>query len=301
MRRGGAPTGRLLIPAIAVGSVLILGGCGTRIETAFIYFPSREIFLTPAALGVPFEEVRFRAADGVHLHGWFVPAREEEGGTPPGPAPTLVWFHGNGGNLSHRVENIALLRESLRAHIFIFDYRGYGLSEGSPSEDGTYRDAEGAVRYVLSRRDVAGDRVVLFGRSIGASVAVEEALRRPPAGLILESPFTSIAEMARHHYLLPLGPLLKTRYDTLAKIGKVRVPLLILHGDRDHIVPLRMGRTVFEAAPEPKDFYVIRGAGHNDTYVTGGGPYFLRLKSFLEDLFRGGERSPSPTPAPDGP
>ncbi|MEE8109552.1 MAG: alpha/beta hydrolase, partial [bacterium] len=264
------------------------------------YFPSREIFLTPDAFGVPFEEVRFPSADGVSLHGWFVPAREAAnkgpGGPPSTPAPTLVWFHGNGGNLSHRVENIALLQAKIRANIFIFDYRGYGLSQGSPSEEGTYRDAEGAIRYVLSRNDVDDRRVVLFGRSIGGPIAIEEALRRSPAGLILESPFTSVAAMAQKLFLIPLGRFLKTKYDALSKIGRIRVPLLILHGDRDEIVPFGMGKTLFEAARAPKDFYVIRGAGHNDTYIAGGDPYFLRLRSFVEELFRdGGKPPPSPT------
>ncbi|MFQ5914490.1 MAG: alpha/beta hydrolase [Nitrospinota bacterium] len=286
------------VPVIVATFWVMLGGCGTRFEHFFIYFPTREIFLTPAALGVPFEEVRFAAADGVSLHGWFVPAREGNGESSSPPAPTLVWFHGNGGNLSHRVENIAVLREKVRASIFIFDYRGYGLSEGSTSEEGTYRDAEGAVRYLLSRKDVDAGRLVLFGRSLGGSVAVEEALRQPPAGLILESPFTSIADMARHHYFLPLGPLLKTKYDTLSKITKIRAPVLILHGDRDAIVPLRMGKAVFQAAPEPKDFYVIKGADHNDTYVSGGEPYFLRLKTFVEHLFSDGG---NPSATQDGP
>jgi fermentation-respiration switch protein FrsA (DUF1100 family) len=282
--------------------VLIWGGFGTNIENFFIYQPSREIFLTPAELGVPFEEVRFPSPDGPTLHGWFVAGRQN----PRGPLPTLLWLHGNGGNLSHRAENIALLHEKLAANVFIFDYRGYGLSEGKPSEEGTYTDAEGAIRYLLSRKDVDENRIVLFGRSLGASVAITEALRRPPAGLILDSPFTSIVDMAKRIFFIPLGPLIRTKYDNVAKIGKVRVPILLLHGDQDEIVPFWMGETVFEAAPEPKDFYRIRGATHNDTYVAGGEPYFRRLQEFIDDLFSGdGKRPPStpasPTPGSDAP
>ena len=273
--------------------LLMLGGCREQVERFFIYHPTREIFLTPGALGVAFEDVHFEASDGVKLHGWFVPARAGGPGAPggaggAGETPTLIWFHGNGGNLSHRVENIALLHQKVAANIFIFDYRGYGRSEGTPSEEGTYRDAEGAVRYLLSRKDVDEDRLIHFGRSLGASVALEEALRRPPAGMILESPFTSVGAMAQKLYLLPIGRFLKTRYDNLSKIKKFRLPLLVLHGDRDGIVPLSMGRALFEAANDPKDFYVIKGAGHNDSYVTGGEAYFRRLASFIQKLFKTG-------------
>ena len=287
-RPGGAKRFSLRNPAVrfslyAVVLLLILGSCRDRIERFFIYHPAREIFLTPGDRGVVFEDVRFKASDGVKLHGWFVPARA--GGTAAGRAPTLIWFHGNGGNISHRVENIALLHQKVAANVFIFDYRGYGRSEGTPSEEGTYRDAEGALRYLLSRKDVDGDRLVHFGRSLGASVALEESLRRPPAGLILESPFTSIGAMAKALYVVPIGRYMKTKYDNLSKIKKIRLPLLVLHGDRDGIVPFPMGKALFDAANDPKGFYVIQGAGHNDTYAAGGEAYFQRLDAFIRKLF----------------
>ena len=275
------PAVRLSLYAVVL--LLILGSCVERIERFFIYQPAREIFLTPGDRGVPFEDVRFQASDGVKLHGWFVPARA--GGTAAGRTPTLTWVHGNGGNLSHRVDNIALLHQKVTANVFIFDYRGYGRSEGTPSEEGTYRDAEGAVRYLLSRKDVDRDRLVHFGRSLGASVALEETLRRPPAGLILESPFTSVGAMAKKLYVVPIGRYMKTKYDNLSKIKKIRLPLLVLHGDRDGIVPFSMGKTLFEAANGPKAFYVIQGAGHNDTYAAGGEAYFQRLDAFIRKLF----------------
>ena len=260
---------------------MVLTGCREAIERYFIYFPTREIFLTPETHNVPFEDVEFTAGDGVTLHGWFIPAGKEGSGAPP----TLVWFHGNGGNLSHRVTNITLLRHHVRTNIFIYDYRGYGRSEGVPSESGIYRDGEAAVRYLLTRTDVDSGRLVYFGRSLGASVALQEALRHPPAGIILESPFISIAAMAQKLYGLPLGRFLLTRYDNESKIRRLRLPLLVLHGDRDQIVPLKMGRALFDMANEPKDFYVIKGAGHNDTDVTGGVIYFRRLESFILELF----------------
>jgi hypothetical protein len=244
------------------------------IERSFIYFPERELIGDPADFGLPFDDVSFTAGDGVRLHGWFAPG---ESGV------TWLWCHGNAGNISHRLENLRLLHDELGVSVFIFDYRGYGRSEGSPSEEGTYRDAEAALAHVLSRPDVDPERIVYFGRSLGAAVAVELATRRPPFALILESPLPSIAELARHHYpFLPVGGLLRTKYDSLSKIGRVRVPLLVLHGDQDEVIPFEAGRKLFEAANEPKRFYAIRGAGHNDTYIVGGREYFRALREFVE-------------------
>ena len=244
------------------------------LERSFIYFPERELIGGPADFGLPFDDVSFAAGDGVRLHGWFAPG---ESGV------TWLWCHGNAGNISHRLENLRLLHDELGVGVFLFDYRGCGRSEGSPSEEGTYRDAEAALAYVLSRLDVDPERIVYFGRSLGAAVAVELATRRPPCALILESPLPSIAELARHHYpFLPVGALLRTKYDSLSKIGKVRVPLLVLHGDQDEVIPFESGRKLFEAANEPKRFYTIRGAGHNDTYIVGGRDYFRALREFVE-------------------
>ncbi len=244
-------------------------------EKRLIFYPSRTIIATPADEGLAYDDVTFTTSDGVRLNGWFVPGK-------PGSA-TLLWFPGNAGNISHRVENIKLLHNLLGIHVFIFDYRGYGRSGGRVSEEGTYRDAEAAYRYLRSRQDLDPSKMVFFGRSLGAAVAVETALKTRCAGLILESPFTSIREMANH--VVPLiGFLFRTRYDSLSKIKKLHVPLLILHGDRDEIVPFSMGRRLFEAANEPKEFYTIRGAGHNDTYIVGGIAYFEALGRFIEKV-----------------
>jgi fermentation-respiration switch protein FrsA (DUF1100 family) len=274
------------------------------LEHSFIYFPERELIGDPADFGLPFDDASFAASDGVRLHGWFVPGaggsveqsnigtelRSEavplfQGSNVPA-APggvTWLWCHGNAGNISHRLENLRLLHDELGVGVFLFDYRGYGRSEGSPSEEGTYRDAEAALAYVLSRSDVDAERIVDFGRSLGAAVAVELATRRPPFALILESPLPSIAELVRHHYpFLPVGGLLRTKYDSLSKIAKVRVPLLVLHGDWDEVIPFEAGRKLFEAANEPKRFYTIRGAGHNDTYIVGGREYFRALREFVQ-------------------
>lgn len=246
-------------------------------EKRLIFYPERTIWTTPADRRLSYEDVFFQTSDGVRLNGWFVPGN--------GKSATLLWFHGNAGNIADRVDNIALLHDRLGISIFIFDYRGYGRSEGSVSEEGTYRDAEAALAYLRSRKDVDPAKIVFFGRSLGAAVAVELAAKEPCAGLILESPFTSVKEMADSAFpLFPVGFFFKTKYDALSKIKQVKVPVLILHGDRDEIVPFSMGRRIFEAANEPKMFFTIQGAGHNDTYQMGGGRYLRALERFIEEV-----------------
>ena len=251
----------------------VFGACG--LENRMIFFPSTPLERTPADVGLLYEEVFFAAQDGVRLHGWFIPHSAAK--------TTLVWFHGNAGNIGHRVENIRLLHELVQVNIFIFDYRGYGLSGGRPSEAGTYLDGAAALELVARKMGSPQPPSVLFGRSLGAAVAVEMAIRFPTDGLILESPFLSIREMARVIFpRLPIGPLLTTRYDVHEKIKNIKVPLLVLHGDRDDIVPFQHGQMIFEAAPEPKKFFKIAGAAHNDTYGVGGPDYFRQLKDFID-------------------
>ncbi len=264
-----------LLVAGFLGVTMILG-----LEKFDLYLPVRTIEATPHAEGVAYEDVWFPASDGMRLHGWLVPA--------PDARITILWFHGNAGNISHRVTNIKYLHQLLHVNVFIFDYRGYGRSAGHRfdlSEPATYRDGEGAVAYLRSRKDLASTRLVYFGRSLGAAVALELARREPPAGLILETAFTSIAEMARIVApFLPFPGLLRTKYDNLAKIPAVRVPLLMLHGDQDDIVPFSLGRRLFEAANPPKSFYAVPGAHHNDIYIVGGEPYFQAWGRFLKGL-----------------
>ena len=250
--------------------------CACGIEQRMIYHPSASIESTPGQAGLDFEDLFFTTRDDVRLNGWFIPHPEARS--------TLVWFHGNAGNVSHRVENIKLLHDQVKVNIFIFDYRGYGRSEGHPSEEGTYLDGEAAIELIRKKLGAdAEKKIVLFGRSLGAAIAAEMATRFASQGLILESPFISIAEMARVMFpLLPIGPFLQTRYDVREKIRKLKVPLLVLHGERDEIVPFEHGRTVFDAAPEPKTFFAIAAASHNDTYTMGGETYFRQLKRFID-------------------
>jgi len=241
----------------------------------FIYYPDAHLEATPSDFGMAYEDARFTAADGTALHGWYVPGRRVE---------TLVWFHGNAGNISHRLDNLRLLHELVGVRVLIFDYRGYGASDGSPSEAGLYADARGALSYLRSRADVDQRRVVYFGRSLGSAVAVDLAVDEPPLGLILETPFTSVREMASRLLPGPLRAIVPSMFDNLAKIRAIGPSKLFIHGDKDDLVPYEQGRRLYEAARPPKAFFTIRGAGHNDTYVVGGERYFRQIEKFLDGL-----------------
>jgi fermentation-respiration switch protein FrsA (DUF1100 family) len=219
---------------------------------SLLYQPSREILRTPAR----FEDVSPRTEDGVRLHGWWIPAS--------GPAVGHVLYcHGNGGNVGDRVPHFALL-SAAGFDVFAFDYRGYGRSGGRASERGTYRDARAACEALLRRDDVDAARVLYLGESLGGAVALELSVELPPAGLILQSTFTSVRDLARLHYPFIPRPVVPDAYPSLRLIRRLRAPLLVLHGDRDSIVPLSHGRALFEAAPDPKRIQVFAGAAHND-------------------------------------
>jgi len=246
-------------------------------ERRYLYFPDKELVLTPDRYGIPYEDVTFQTEDGLNLHGWFVQGEKDR--------PVVLFCHGNAGNISHRINNLGYFRQ-LGLSVLIFDYRGYGRSEGSPSEEGLYRDGRAALAWLKSR-GWAKNRTVYFGRSLGAGIALQLAIEVPPAGLVLETPFTSLAAMGRHHYPILqffLGWLLNDRYDNLSKIASLRSPLLIFQGDRDTIVPEKMARALFEKAGEPKEFHLIQGADHNDTYDVGGEAYWEVWKEFLEGI-----------------
>jgi len=244
-------------------------------EKGIVFFPDPHLIGTPADFGLQYEEVWFTAADGVKLHGWWV---------PKAGAPVWLWFHGNAGNISHRLENIKLLVEEVGVQVFIFDYREYGKSQGRISREGTFKDAAAAHRYVIASRGHPGSEVILFGRSLGTALATDLAVKNPCRALILESPFTNSQEMARLFapFLFDWRP--RVPYDNLGKIGYVRAPVMVIHGANDEIIPVDMGRRVFGAASEPKDLYIIPGAHHNDTYLVGGRTYVQRLRDFIHKV-----------------
>lgn len=249
------------------------------LDRFFLYFPERNLISRPDQTGIDYEEVSITAADGVRLHGWLVPGRRDV---------VWIWFHGNAGHIGHRLDNLWLLHRNVGPTVLLFDYRGYGRSDGKPSERGLYVDAQAALDFVRSHEATRGKRVVYFGRSLGSAVAVDLALRSPPDGLILESPFMSTVEMAKRFYRFIPSPLvrllIRSRLDTASKIPGVNAPLLILHGDRDPVVPIDAGRELYNRANQPKRFARIRGAGHNDTYAVGGDGYWKALSDFLDSV-----------------
>ncbi len=253
-----------------------MGGLALFFEKRLIYFPSRGYEVTPVGLGLPYEDVRLVAEDGVRLQAWYLPV-------PQARWVTLL-SHGNAGNIAHRLDRALLLQSRLRSSVLLYDYRGYGASEGSPDEAGTYRDAHAAYRFLAEEKKIPADRIVLFGESLGSAVSLELALSRPAAALVLEAPFTSLPDMARTTIFAPLAPLIRTRYESLARIRRLRIPLLVLQGDHDEVVPPAQGRRLFDAAPGRKRYFAIPGAGHNDTYLIGGDAYWHAISDFLEGV-----------------
>ncbi|OQY50967.1 MAG: hypothetical protein B6240_00550 [Desulfobacteraceae bacterium 4572_87] len=259
---------------ISLAGVVIFICFYSQIENFFVFHPQTELDMTPDRMNLRHESITFKATDGTKLHGWFFPLPRE--------SPVMLFCHGNAGNISHRLHNIReLLKQGFQ--VFIFDYRGYGKSNGRPSREGVFLDGLAAYDCLRNRLGIPPDRIVLFGRSLGAAVATEIAVQRQANKLILESAFTSTKAMARTMPLFALlSPFLPAHYNNLEKIKDIAIPKLIIHGNRDEIIPFTMGEQLFEAAPEPKAFYAIEGAGHNDTWVIGDSKYFQTLKQFTQ-------------------
>jgi len=242
-------------------------------ERKGIYFPTRKIRLTPKEMGLEFEDVYFSSSDGIRLNGWYIPARESKA--------TILFCHGNAGNISHRIE-VLYLFSKLGLNIFIFDYRGYGRSQGNPSEEGLYLDAQAAYKYLIEKRNLKEESIVVYGKSIGANVAVELCSKVKTAALISESAFTSALEMGKKIFpFLPLKWLISIKFDALSKIKDITVPKLIIHSKDDRIIPFKHGRKLFEAAPEPKEFYPMRG-GHNEALFLAKEDFVNKIDIFLQ-------------------
>ena len=241
-------------------------------QDRMLYFPERGILTTPKDNGLEYEEVSFTTGDNVTISGWYVPSENERG--------VLLFCHGNAGNISHRMESIGVFH-CLGLSVLIFDYRGYGNSGGRPSEKGTYRDAEAAWQYLIDVKRKSPDRIILFGRSLGAAIAAECARKHNPAGIILESGFLSVPEMGVHHYpWIPVRLLSKFNYATGDKIKSVTCPKLIVHSPDDEIVPFEHGRKLFEKVGQPREFLQIKG-GHNEGFLISGDLYVKGLEKFL--------------------
>jgi len=235
---------------------------------SLLYFPSREIHETPAAVGLAFRDLAIETGDGERLHAWWIPT-----GSPS--LGHVLLCHGNAGNIGDRVPHAELL-SAAGFDVLLFDYRGYGRSTGRPDERGTYRDARAARGALLHQPDVDASRILYLGESLGGAVALDLALEHPPRGLVLQSTFTGVRDMARLHYRLVPRALVPDAYSSLGRIRGLRAPLLILHGERDEIVPPSHGRALLEAAPEPKRMHVFPDVGHND-FVPLAGPAYAEV------------------------
>jgi fermentation-respiration switch protein FrsA (DUF1100 family) len=263
-----------------LGLIFLLGVCFylfySKIENFFVFFPQSHLDQKPEDLHLKYKEVFFDTEDGRKLHGWLFPLPEK--------SPLILFFHGNAGNISHRLDNVRLLLNQ-GLSVFIFDYRGYGKSTGRPSEKGLYRDGIAAYDHLVREEHITSENIVLFGRSLGAAVAVDIALKREVKALILESAFTSTKDMAKTMFLFGLlAPVLPPNYNNLKKIVRIDVPKLIIHGTEDNIVPYSMGEKLFDASKAPKIFFPIEEAGHNDTYFVDQRKYFKTFATFAKDL-----------------
>jgi fermentation-respiration switch protein FrsA (DUF1100 family) len=243
--------------------------------------PGRGLDATPGDIGLAWDDVYIDTADGERLHGWYVPA-------PAGHARgVLLFFHGNAGNISHRLDSLAIFHQ-LRLDVLIVDYRGYGRSTGKPTEAGTYRDAQAAWDYLRQVRGVAADRIVVFGRSLGGAVGAWLASQLPPdetpAAVIIESSFSSGADMARRLYpIFPARLLTRLKYPVVDYAARLRCPLLVVHSRDDEIIPYAMGRAIFEAAPQPKTFLELSG-DHNAGFLISRAEYTAGLEAFLGEV-----------------
>lgn len=262
-----------ILALLALGYGLLAGMMFLN-QGRLIYLPSTQVTATPADAGLAFEDVELRTEDGVRLHGWFVPGPRPE-------APVLLFLHGNAGNIGHRLHSLRQFHE-LGLAVLIIDYRGYGRSTGRPHEEGTYLDARAAWDHLVEARGVAPERVVVFGRSLGAAVAADLANRVDAGAVILESAFTSAADLGAHHYpWLPVRLLLRHEYDTLQRVGAIRSPLLIAHSRDDELVPFSDAERLQKAAGDAR-LLPMQG-GHNDGFRVSAEGYRKGMARFLRE------------------
>lgn len=264
---------------LAIIPALFLYGCISHA----IYFPQREVRHTPGELNLEYEDIRIETSDGVRLSGWWVPALNGRG--------TVLFCHGNGGNIAGCLDSIRI-GHRLGLTMFVFDYRGYGDSEGTPTEQGTYTDADAAWDYLVKDQKVPPEDIVIWGRSLGGTVAARTAARHPAGALIVESAFVSIRELARDRLSwVPSWVLDGYVYDTLGELRKVDIPVLVIHSPDDEIVPFRHGRALYDSLKGPKSFVEIRGS-HNRGFLESGEMYWSGIDAFISRYLVAKESTP---------
>ncbi|MCD4779161.1 MAG: alpha/beta hydrolase [Candidatus Omnitrophica bacterium] len=244
------------------------------LEYKVVFHPDKNLHAAPDKRALVYEDVSIRTPDNKQLHGWFIPQ--------PNALQTLIFLHGNAGNISDRLDKIETFHH-LGLNVFIFDYRGYGQSQGVPSEKGIYLDAVAAYDYLTSRADIDSGKIVAYGASLGGAVAVDLATKRSLTGIILDSTLSSGHDMARR--LFPFVPvfMIKIRLDSLTKIQSVRIPKFFIHTQDDDVIPYALGQKLFQAAPGPKKFVTISG-GHNDGWAISQSIWIDSMKAFFKQL-----------------
>ena len=260
-----------MIVVMAYLSVVLIVYFG---QSRLIYFPQQQISNTPKDIGLDYTSVHIPTSDGETLHSWWIPVPDAKG--------TVLFFHGNAGNISHRINYLKMF-EQLGYNTLLFDYRGYGQSSGIPSESGTYLDAQAGWRYVTETQGIAPAQIVLFGESLGGAVAARLAAREKPGMLVLASAFTSVPDMAAEIYpFLPVRWLARFHYNTLESLQSVTCPVFIAHSAEDEIVPFEQSQQLFKAAPEPKQFLFLAG-GHNTGFIFKQPDWIKSLGEFMDD------------------
>ena len=265
---------------VSVGALVgtLLGSPVTWLKNTLLFHPNVRVETSPAAYGLPYEEVWFGGPDGRTLHGWYIPSA---GPTGPGQEPLFIWFHGNAGNMGHRLSHLRVLYDHVGSSHFLFDYQGYGKSRGKPSIPGILADGREAIAFVHQRGWAVRKPLVYFGESLGAAVvialAVEEA---PPSRVILLAPFHSLRAMGDLRLPL-LSFLVEQDLNSARLIGKLQAPLLVIHGTEDRTVPFQQGQDLFALAPPPKRFYAVAGGGHTNLHESGGSAYTQTIRAFV--------------------
>lgn len=242
-----------------------------------LFFPDKELLDTPKQHNLEYEDVYFTTIDNKKLHGWFVPCKDA--------VATVLFLHGNAGNISNRLDEIALWH-CIKVSVFIIDYRGYGQSKGRSSERGLYIDSEAAYDYLVKEREIPPQKIVCFGRSLGGAVAIRLALSREFGAVIVSSTFTSLRALIKQLFAPWLARIFcwmnPFKLRSIELIHYIEFPLLILHGTHDEIVPYSMAKELYEKASKPKLLYPIEKGHHNDTFVVGGKKYWYVIENFIK-------------------
>jgi len=269
---------------ILLSTMLFVSGWMLMFEDQYIYYPTKEIDHTPATYGLKFQNIHLTTEDGVVLHGWLMPHAKARF--------TLLHFHGNAGNISHRL-HLYEQWHRMGISLLAIDYRGYGKSEGAPSEAGFYSDGRAAWKELVKRQNIPASQIIISGRSLGCAVAAKLATETKPAALVLETPFTNIPDMAAEHYpwIVPIQYLARTQFDTLDLIAQVKTPTMVITAQNDELVPEAMSEKIYAAAHQPKQLVTLSGS-HNDFDISSSSTYTTAWQQWLNQL-EGGVRLPA--------